>query len=78
MRYLIWQASLFAIRNMQGYLLRALDGESLMSLPGFGKLVKQKVTTAGSPQLADHDSSYTKDNFEFRRVVSFQRSPYKR
>ena len=23
-------------------------------------------------------SSYTKDNFEFRRVISFQRSPYKR
>jgi hypothetical protein len=38
----------------------------------------EEVMEVDIGQQRRNDSSYTKDNFEFRRVISFQRSPYKR
>jgi hypothetical protein len=40
-------------------------------------LIKGVMQKQVGQQRGDY-SSYTKDNFEFRRVISFQRSPYKR
>jgi hypothetical protein len=51
--------------------------ESDLAVMSRDPLIKGVMQKQVGQQRGD-DAPYTKDNFEFRRVISFQRSPHKR